>query len=149
MKWIELFESFSHKDKVKFINQKFLYFKVFKYLNEMNLQMIETDSHIYFYNILHNIKILKFVYCKKNLVKAFTRGLVCSYTSRENYIKQALGLERNQLPDFTLYYLFREIYEKALKDFFSKYINGAFIVRTVDNWDRYKENFRKTTSYNS
>jgi hypothetical protein len=80
---------------------------------------------------------------------AFTRGLVCPYTTRENYIKQALGIERNQLPDFSLYYLFREIYEKAIKDFFSKYINGTFIVRTVDNWDRYKENFRKTTSYNS
>ncbi len=144
MRWIKLFESFTHRNKVKFINEKFLYFKVFKDLNEMNLQMIETDSNIYFYNILHNIKILKFVYCKKNRVKAFTRKLVCGYTARENYIKQIFGIEINQLPDFTLYLLAREIYEKAIKDFFSKYIDETFTLRTVDNWKRYKNNFRKT-----
>jgi hypothetical protein len=42
MKWIKLFEGFDQDIKIKWSNQKFLYFKAFKYLNEMNLQMIET-----------------------------------------------------------------------------------------------------------
>ena len=147
MKWIKLFEGFEQATKIKWLNDNFLYFKIIEDLK--GLQMIETKSNIYFYEELDNERVLKFVYCKKNPSRALRETLLCSYKSIENYIKQALGLEGNQLPDFTLYYLFREIYEKAIKDFFSKYINGTFIVRSVDNWDRYKENFRKTTSYNS
>jgi len=139
MKWIKLFEGFEQATKIKWLNDNFLYFKIIEDLK--GLQMIETKSNIYFYEESYNQKTLKFIYCKKNPLGAQSQTLLCSSGARENYFARSLGISPYTLADSKLYYSFKEIYNKALKDFFSKYIDAAFLIKDVYNWDRWGDRF--------
>ena len=138
MKWIKLFEGFDQNTKkIKWLNDIFFYFKIIMNLN--HLQMIETKSNIYFYEELDNERVLKFVYCKKNPEKDFRETLLCSFRARFKYI-----VENIPSHTFDLYSLrgSSEIYEKAIKDFFSEYLDTTSLIK-YPHWNKYENRFNK------
>ena len=138
MKWIKLFEGFNQHEKINFVNDKFFYFKIMRDLKEMNLEKIETENYIYFYNIPKKIKHLKFVYSK----------IIGSYNYRKN--SYPMGIIYYPNPKNRHNYNLTPVYKKAVGDFFEKYENiRADVSELRDSWDKHRGNFRKLKSYKS